>query len=175
MFFSSFSFVGGAAKGGRGKNCPDHLRYFSRRRRKKGLARRCLISMLLPDRRAKSGGGIQQHDKNLLLSPKENYRQCKGKDKKVPSQKKFHCTLSNLLLFSREFFLIRVWYRRLEGEFQTPAAEEEGACLEHALSRLSLFLPPFAYFQNFPPPRFQCLAGWLFATLHLHIPTKSTM
>ncbi len=50
-----------------------------------------------------------------------------------------------LYFFSREFFLLRVWCRWLwRRRIPNPEAEEEeGSCLEHALSRLSPFLPPF--------------------------------
>ncbi len=68
-----------------------------------------------------------------------------------------------LSFFSREFFLLRVWCRWLwRRRIPNPEAEEEeGSCLEHALSRLSPFLPPFRLLPKFPTASSVSMPGWL--------------
>ncbi len=113
--------------------------------------------MLLLDRRAKSGGGIQQHDKNLLLSSKENYRQCK--DKEVSSQKASLLFVESFTFFERVFpppCLVPAAGRRIPN----PSGGRRGGIMLGACA-LQALPPPFRLLPKFPTASSVSMPGWL--------------
>ena len=177
LFFSSFSFVGGAAREEEEKIAQTISAISRGGGRRKANARRCLISMLLPDRRAKSGGGIQQVTNHA----------CREKYLYMLLSKTISAFLEKLLVvkfytFFRESFFSSVYGAGGFGEeeFQTQRRKKKR---DHAWSMRSpgslLSSPPFAYLllPKFPTASSVSMPGWL-ALCHttlIHTPTKSTM